>query len=67
MVIELNKWHILEVGCSSCHPATSVKALTGTQSSDVNQWLVIILSLSNTELLAGGTLLHLCWLCVGRT
>jgi len=34
--------------CPSCHPATSVKALKTTQSTDPNQWPGLMLSLSTT-------------------
>jgi len=46
-------------GCTSCHPIISVKALKETQSTKLNQLPVLILSLSNIELLTEGLLLPL--------
>jgi len=34
----------LRAGCPLCHPTTSVKALKGTQSTNINQWPVLVLS-----------------------
>ena len=46
-----NLWGLVEwAGCPSCHPTTDVKALNGTQSTNLNHWPDLILSLYTTRL-----------------
>jgi len=59
----ISETRLLWAACPSCHPAISVKALKGTQSTDSNQWSGLILSSFTTGLLMEGVLLPLRQLC----
>jgi len=54
---------ILRAGYHSCHPTIGVKALKGTQSTDPNQWPVLILSSFTTGFRMEGAWLLTCCLC----
>ena len=41
----------LRAGCAACHPAISIKALQGTQSTNPSQWPSLILSVAISILL----------------
>ena len=57
---ELVKRGFIQDGYTSCQPTISVKALNGTQSTDLNQWPGLILSLSTTWTPHGRALLPVC-------
>jgi len=57
LYLVLIKWIFLLGGYPSCHPAISVKALQGRQSTDPNQWFGLVLS-SSTPDKSGDASLH---------